>query len=78
MTRSVLYLVLGAGAGFYLFSMDVLFDLEHGIWAKGTGGLVELAINVVTFALSFVLARWAWTNRRALDPGLERAPSRGQ
>jgi len=71
-------LLLGAGAGFYLGAMDVLFDLEHGIWAKGANGLVELAINVATFALSTYFANWVWTHRRELDPSGGESPARGQ
>jgi len=72
---AVPFLLLGAGAGFYLGAIDVLFDLEHGVWAKGANGLVELAINVATFALSSYFAYWAWTNRRELDPSGGGAPA---
>ncbi len=65
---AVAYLMLGAGAGFYLGAMDVLFDLEHGIWAKGANGVVELAINIVTVATALTFARWTWRHRRTLDP----------
>jgi len=75
---AVPFFLLGAGAGFYLGAMDVLFDLEHGVWAKGANGLVELAINVATFTLSSYFARWAWTNRRELDPGGDGVPACGQ
>lgn len=71
---AVAYLFLGAGAGFYLGAMDVLFDLEHGIWTKGVNGVVELAINVVTVVAAVAFSRWTWRHRRALDPpGGERA-----
>ncbi len=65
---SVLFGLLGAGGGFYLFGMDVLYDIEHGIWGKGAGGLIELAINVITIVASLFFARWLWMNRRTLDP----------
>lgn len=65
---AVLFLLLGAGAGFYLGGMDVLFDLEHDIWSRGANGLVELAINIVTFVAATSIARWVWSHRRALDP----------
>ena len=32
--------------------MDVLYDLQHGVWGKGANGVMELVINVVTLALS--------------------------
>ena len=34
----VLFLLLGAGAGFYLGGMGVLCDIEHGIWSRGSKG----------------------------------------
>ena len=63
------WLLAGGGAGLYLFCMDVLYDLEHGIWGKGSNGVVELAINLVTLTLSLGLLRWAWRRRRALLDG---------
>jgi hypothetical protein len=63
---SLFWFLAGGGAGIYLFCMDVLYDLEHGIWWKNGGGVVELAINLITLAFSTWLLRWAWTNRRAL------------
>jgi hypothetical protein len=47
--------------------MDVLYDIEHGIWAHGSSGLIELGINIVTFAAATWLSRWVWTHRRELD-----------
>ena len=57
------WLLAGGGAGVYLFAMDVLYDLEHGIYAKGAGGLIELAINVLTLGLSAWFLQWGyrWT-----------------
>lgn len=60
------WLLAGAGAGFYLFCMDVLYDLEHGIWGKGGSGAVELTINVATLVLSLGTLRWTWRRRHAL------------
>ena len=60
------WLLAGGGAGMYLFCMDVLYDLEHGIWAKGGNGVVELVINLLTLTLSVGLLRWTWRRRRAL------------
>ena len=63
---ALLWLLTGGGAGVYLFCMDVLYDLEHGIYAKGAGGLVELAINLLTLGLSVWFLRWSWQRRAAL------------
>jgi hypothetical protein len=64
---ALLWLLAGGGAGVYLFGMDVLYDLEHGIWWRsGPGGVIELVINVVTVVVSVGLLRWGWSNRDAL------------
>ncbi len=65
---AVLFGLLAAGGGLYLFGIDVLFDLEHGIWTKGANGVIELGINLVTLVATLALSRWIWTNRRSLDP----------
>ena len=66
---ALFWLLAGGGAGLYLFGMDVLYDLEHGVWGKGANGLVELAINVLTLVLSLTVLRWAWVRRDALLAG---------
>ena len=67
---ALLWLLAGGGAGVYLACMDVLYDLQHGIYATGAGGVVELAINVLTVGLSTWFLRWSWRRRDALTtPG---------
>jgi len=71
-TRSaaaLLWLLMAGGAALYLFGMDVLYDLEHGIWWSSGGGLIELAINILTGAVALVLLRWTWLNRAELLAG---------
>jgi hypothetical protein len=63
---ALFWLLAGGGAGLYLFAMDVLYDLQHGVWGKGANGVVELSINVVTLALSLFVLRWSWVRRDAL------------
>ena len=63
---AVLWLIGAGGAGLYLFAMDVLYDLQHGIWAKGANGVIELIINVATLVLSLFVLRWTWTRRETL------------
>jgi hypothetical protein len=70
---ALFWLLAGGGAGVYLFCMDVLYDLEHGIWWKSAGGAVEAVINLVTLGYSVWLLRWAWRGRAALL-GLGSAP----
>jgi hypothetical protein len=59
-------LLAGCGGGFYLLCMDVLYDLEHGVWGRGANGLVEAAINLATLALSAGVLVWTWRRRRLL------------
>ncbi|HUO49292.1 MAG TPA: hypothetical protein VMU09_10690 [Acidimicrobiales bacterium] len=61
------WLLAAGGMGLYLFGMDVLYDLEQGIWWKGGGGGVELVINVATLVISAGILRWAWRRRTALS-----------
>jgi hypothetical protein len=64
---ALMWLLLAAGAGMYLFGMDVLYDLENGIWwSSGAGGVIELAINVLTAGISLWFLRWTWQRRDAL------------
>lgn len=63
---ALFWLLTGGGAGIYLFAMDVLYDIEHGVWFANGGGIIELAINVLTIAFSVSLLRWAWSRRLRL------------
>ena len=66
---ALLWLIAAGSAGMYLFGMDVLYDLENGIYTEGVGGVIEAAINLITLAFSVVALRWAWTRRDALLSG---------
>lgn len=60
--------LLAGGAGIYLGCMDVLFDLENGIYLVPSGGdptavFIEVAINVLTFALGAVVIAYIWRQR---------------
>jgi len=63
---ALFWLLAGGGAGLYLCAMDVLYDLQHGVWGKGGNGAMELVINVVTLGLSVFVLRWTWVRREAL------------
>jgi len=66
---SALLWTFSAGAiSIYLGLLDVLFDLENGIYRSvDTGGLVvEIAINALTLGLGLVVLLWAWAQRREL------------
>ena len=66
---ALLWLIAAGSAGMYLFGMDVLYDLQNGIYAKGVGGVIEAGINLITLTFSVVALRWAWTRRDALLAG---------
>ena len=65
-STALLWMLAGGGAGIYLAGMDVLYDLQHDIWTSGGGGLIELAINVITVVASVATLRWAWRRRKIL------------
>ena len=52
----------------YLGLMDVLFDLENGIYhSPDTGGVVvEVIINVLTLVMGAYVLIWTWRQRRGL------------
>ncbi len=67
---AVLWTLLAGGAGIYLGFMDVLFDLENGIYALPAGAdasapIIEGAINVMTFSFGVSIIIWMWRNRAA-------------
>ena len=67
---SALFWLLCAGsAGVYLFFMDLLYDLENGIFTKGGGGAFEAVIVLVTWIFSITVLRFAWTRRTELLAG---------
>jgi hypothetical protein len=68
---SALLFCLAAGsASLYLAGMDILFDLENGIYRAPTGDwggvVVEMVINLATLFIGAVVLVWAWRNRRGL------------
>lgn len=63
---ALLWLLVLGGAGVYLCAMDVLYDLEHGIYTKGHGGAIELTINILTAVLSIGLLASTWDFRHEL------------
>jgi hypothetical protein len=66
-TRSATFWLTCAGsAGMYLFGMDVLYDVEHGIFTSGGGGAVEAVIVALTLVFSVTVLRFAWTRQPAV------------
>ena len=66
---ALLWLVATGAAGLYLGCLDLLYDLEHGIFAKGGGGAFEAVIVLVTWVFSITVLRFAWTRRGELLAG---------
>jgi hypothetical protein len=64
--QALLWLLAAGAAGLYLGSMDLLYDLEHDIFAKGGGGAFELVIVVLTWAFSLTALSWSWRHRAEL------------
>jgi len=60
------WLVAAGSSGMYLFGMDLLYDLEHGIFTSGGGGVVEAVIVALTLVFSLTVLRYAWTRRAEL------------
>jgi hypothetical protein len=72
---ALIWLIVTGGAGLYLCALDVLYDVQHGIYTKPHGGAIELTINVLTATLSVGLLSFAWRFRREL---LDDAEAHGQ
>jgi hypothetical protein len=65
---AMLWLLLGGSAALYLGGMDVLFDLENGIYRAPTGDwgsvVVEVLINVFCLVGGAVAVVYGWRQRR--------------
>lgn len=66
-SRSATFWLTCAGsAGMYLFGMDFLYDVEHGIFTSGGGGVIEAVIVVLTLVFSVTVLRFAWNRQPAV------------
>lgn len=68
-TAALFWLLAAGAAGLYLGCMDLLYDLEHGIFAEGAGGAIEAGIVVLTWVFSLTLLTWSWRHRGELLSG---------
>ena len=66
---ALLWLLAAGGAGGFLLAMDVLYNLQHGVWFASQRGLVELLRNLATAAGTVGLLGWAWPRRAELLAG---------
>jgi protein-S-isoprenylcysteine O-methyltransferase Ste14 len=63
-------MLLAGSASVYLAGMDILFDLQNGIYraANGVGNVaVELFINVGCLVGGVAIIAFAWRHREALQ-----------
>jgi hypothetical protein len=80
---ALLWMLLAGSASLYLAGMDILFDLENGIYKSSDFGsvAVELFINVGCLAGGAAIVVFAWRHRRyfaRLEGGdLRVAPAQG-
>jgi hypothetical protein len=65
---ALLWMLLAASSGIYLGLMDTLYNLENGVYGgHGSGALlIEIAINVLSFAVPAYILVFAWRSRRQL------------
>jgi hypothetical protein len=61
--EALLWLLLAGSAGLYLFGMDFLYDVEHGIVTKGGGGAFEALIVALTLTFAVTVLTWSWRHR---------------
>ena len=66
---ALLWLLCAGSAGVYLCSMDLLYDVEHGIFVKGGGGAFEALIVLLTVVFSTTALMWSWRHREELLAG---------
>jgi FtsH-binding integral membrane protein len=68
-SAALLWLLAAAGAGGFLLAVDVLYNLQHGVWFASGRGLTELARNLATGAGTVGLFTWTWPRRAELLAG---------
>ena|SRR5690349_4166172 len=65
---ALFWLLVGGSAAIYLGLMDVLFDLENGVYLAPTGDWGAVGTEIAVNAFSLGLGGWAmwfgWRNRR--------------
>lgn len=63
---ALFWLVCAGSAGTYLFCMDVLYDVQHGIFRLGTPGALEAIVVALTLVFSVTILTWSWRHRGVL------------
>jgi hypothetical protein len=68
-SSALLWLLAAGGAGGFLVAVDVLYNLQHGVWFASQRGLTELVRNLATGAGTVGLFTWTWPRRAELLAG---------
>ena len=68
-SSALLWLLAAGGAGGFLVAVDVLYNLQHGVWFASQRGLTELLRNLATGAGTVALFAWAWPRLAELLAG---------
>ena len=68
-SSALLWLLAAGGAGGFLVAVDVLYNLQHGVWFASQRGLAELVRNLATGAGTVGLFTWTWPRRAELLAG---------
>ena len=68
-SSALLWLLAAGGAGGFLVGVEVLYNLQHGVWFASQRGLTELLGNLATGAGTVGLFAWAWPRRAELLAG---------
>jgi hypothetical protein len=66
---ALLWLLAAGGSGAFLLGIDVLYNLQHGVWFASHRGLTELLRNLATAAGTVGLFAWTWPRRAELLAG---------
>jgi hypothetical protein len=66
---ALLWLLAAGGAGGFLLAVEVLYNLQHGVWFASQRGVAELVRNLATGAGTVGLFTWTWPRRAELLAG---------
>ena len=68
-SSALLWLLAAGGSAGFLLAVDVLYNLQHGVWFASQRGLTELVRNLATGAGTVGLFAWTWPRRAELLAG---------
>ena len=66
---ALLWLLAAGGSAGFLLAVDVLYNLQHGVWFASQRGLTELVRTLATAAGTVGLFAWTWPRRAELLSG---------